>query len=168
MKFIKLARLEERAKGYDYYMDNRVRSFSKIDDTHYKGRVTGNTKGVRNVTLDLEKGNGVICRHKVALYLTFFPEALEYAKEEKYNYEEKKELQRIQAEQRKEEKLNAIKGYIFGASRFELKILLEDILDKFSDQIADYIHLYYIEDDPKYIWRRIRWKKEAQIERRKY
>ena len=84
------ANRKSASRGYDYYCKNKVKSVTKINDTHYSGEVSGSEPTPYSVTIDLEHpkrskctcpfANGYkVCKHMVALYFEVFPkEADEY------------------------------------------------------------------------------------------
>ena len=98
------ANRKSASRGYDYYYDNKVKSVTKIDDTHYSGEVLGSEPTPYSVTIDLEHpkrskctcpfANGYkVCKHMVALYFKVFPEeAHEYIRRIKEAENEREEF----------------------------------------------------------------------------
>lgn len=92
-------------RGYDYYEDNMVESYQQTDQYQYEGTVQGSKDNLYNVVIDVEhpkrstctcphaEGTRRVCKHKVALYFSVFPdEAVRIVKEaEEW---EKKEAER--------------------------------------------------------------------------
>ena len=86
MSFLDLASYSSYCKGIGYCQSKRVISYEKISDTLYKGIVRGSKD--YEVEIDIEHprksrcncphadGKQIICKHKVALYLTVFPNEL--------------------------------------------------------------------------------------------
>lgn len=94
-------------RGLDYYKENKVVNYQKINEFLYRGDVTGSNQQIYNVSIDVEhpkksvcdcphaKDKRIICKHKVALYFTAFPDAVdnflkevEKAQQEYEEYEE--------------------------------------------------------------------------------
>lgn len=97
-------------RGYNYYEEKKVLSFEKINDTLFKGVVSGNSNEPYNVTLDIThpkkstctcphaEGTRRICKHKIALYFTIFPDEAERLINEARAYEEEEEQRQIQTQ----------------------------------------------------------------------
>ena len=76
-------------RGLDYYKENKVKSYKKINDFEYEGIVTGSNKEKYNVFMNVEhprsskcncphaKDKKIICKHIIALYFTVFPKEVE-------------------------------------------------------------------------------------------
>lgn len=86
MSIVSLASMNSVWRGYEYWRDKKVVSFTKNSDENYSGVVSG-SKGERyQVTIDLAHprrssctcphaaGRQIICKHKIALYFTAFPD----------------------------------------------------------------------------------------------
>ena len=97
-------------RGYNYYEEKKVLSFEKINDTLFKGVVSGNSNEPYNVTLDIAhpkkstctcphaEGTRRICKHKIALYFTIFPDEAERLINEARAYEEEEDQKQIQTQ----------------------------------------------------------------------
>lgn len=97
-------------RGYNYYEEKKVLSFEKINDTLFKGVVSGSSNEPYNVTLDTAhpkrsicncphaEGTRRICKHKIALYFTIFPDEAERLIDEARAYEEEEEQRQIQTQ----------------------------------------------------------------------
>ena len=76
-------------RGYDYYKSNKVIMRNAVDDNTFKGKVKGSGNSVYDVTIDIShpkkstcncphaEGTRKMCKHKVALYFSFFPDEAE-------------------------------------------------------------------------------------------
>ena len=116
-------------RGYEYYLEKKVKSLTKLSDVEYEGVVLGGGKEPYHVKINIEHirqstcncphadGRRVICKHMVALFFTVFPaEAENYIKEvEQYEREEEK---------RREEHYKEIKRYVYSLSKDELRTML--------------------------------------------
>ena len=98
-------------KGYDYYKASMVIGAEQIAGNRYQGTVKGSGKKTYAVTIDLDhpkkstctcphaEGTRRICKHKVALYFSVFPEEADRALKEAEEWEaeeEKREQERRQ------------------------------------------------------------------------
>ena len=102
-------------RGYEYYKDGKVISYKKLSDSLYTGIVAGSRGKPYEVTINLEhpkrsicdcphsEGNRRVCKHKVALYFSFFPEEADKAIKEAEEWEAEEE-QRQQEEYKEMEK----------------------------------------------------------------
>ena len=147
-------------RGVGYCKENRVISYAKISDSIYKGIVKGtenynveiNIDRPRKSTCDcpFAKDRAVICKHKVALYLTIFPDELKRIEEEQLEYErEQEEAERkFKAVLRKREE--EIDKYVKSLSKEQLQEMLKNRL--INDEYADLRENFYAEyyDDETY------------------
>lgn len=113
-------------RGYEYYKEQKVLSFTKLSDEEYEGVVSGSRKEPYLVKINIAHvrqskcncphadGKRIICKHMVALFFTAFPaEADNYIKEvEEYEREE---------ERRQSEHYREIEKYVHGLSKEELR-----------------------------------------------
>ena len=107
MGLIDIASNASAWRGYEYYKENKVLSINKINENEYEGTVAGSSKEPYSVHIDIlhpkrstcncpfAEGNKKICKHKVALYFSAFPDeadkyltAVEQAEKEAEEYEE--------------------------------------------------------------------------------
>lgn len=113
-------------RGYDYYTEGKVLSKSRISDRDCEGTVAGSNGEVYHVTIDLAhpkrsvcdcahaEGTRRICKHKVALYFSFFPDEAEKAIREAEEYEQEEE-------QRAEEQYKELEAYVNSLSKQQLR-----------------------------------------------
>ena len=123
-------------RGYDYYMAGKVLSCDKIDDYIYKGKIAGSSEQPYDVTIDIKhpkrsicncphaEGTRRVCKHKVALYFSCFPDEAAQALKEAQNWEAE-EMKR-QEEERKE-----IERYVNSLSKQQLR---EQLLWRLIDE----------------------------------
>ena len=107
MGLIDIASSASTWRGYEYCKENKVLSVNKINENEYEGTVAGLSKEPYSVHIDIlhpkrsicncpfAEGNKKICKHKVALYFSAFPDeadkyltAVEQAEKESEEYEE--------------------------------------------------------------------------------
>ena len=107
MGLIDIASSASAWRGYEYYKENRVCSINIMGENEYEGVVSGSSKVPYSVHIDIQhpkrstctcpfaEGNKKICKHKVALYFSVFPDeadrylaAVEKAEKEAEEYEE--------------------------------------------------------------------------------
>lgn len=138
-------------RGYEYYREGKVKSITKIDDTHYSGEVSGSESTSYSVTIDLEHpkrskctcpfANGhKVCKHMVSLYFEVFPkEAEDY-------------IRRIEeAENEREEFFEVlpyrIEAYVRGLSKSELQELALSLIGNLSEYELEEFALYHLDYD---------------------
>lgn len=120
-------------RGYDYFEKKRVLSYQMINDNLVEGVVSGSNGERYNVTVDLPhakrstcdcphaEGKRRICKHKVALYFTAFPDAARQFIEDLRAYEE--------AEEERTERLEgAVIDYVHSLKKRELEELVLELL----------------------------------------
>lgn len=129
MSIITIASMTSVCRGLDYFEDKRVLSWSQIDNNKYEGYVSGSEKEPYFVTIDIEhpkksicncphaKGTRRVCKHKVALFFTIFPD------EAKKFIDEIEEEERIEEEEYKQ-LYSDIENYVNGLSVEQLRIQL--------------------------------------------
>lgn len=113
-------------RGYDYFKEGKVLTREKLSDTLYSGTVAGSREKPYEVTIDIEhpkrsvcncphaEGKRRVCKHKVALYFSFFPEEADKAIKEAEEWE-------AEEEKREQEEFEEIKSYVYSLSKQELR-----------------------------------------------
>lgn len=109
MSIVSLASMESAWRGYEYWRDKKVVCFTKNSDENYSGVVSGSGGRQYQVMIDLAHprrssctcphavGRQIICKHKVALYFSAFPdEGKAYEAEYQAELEEEKRLEEEQ------------------------------------------------------------------------
>lgn len=108
MGVIKSASGSSAWRGLDYYKQNKIISYKKLNDNEYTGKVKGSNNVEYDVIMNIEhprsskcncphaKDRKVVCKHIVALYFMVFPEEADKfiedaqkAEEEYQDYQEK-------------------------------------------------------------------------------
>lgn len=119
-------------RGYEYYVENKVLSFNRIDDFEYEGTVKGtmqepykvhiNLNKVRSSTCDCPFANGrKICKHMVAVFFASFPDEAQKYKAELDAYYEEEEKREVELD-------DMIQKYIKKLSKTELQEALLQVL----------------------------------------
>lgn len=126
MGILDIASAKSIWRGYDYYENKRVISCNKVNDAILEGVVEGNGEENYKVTVDIPHAKRStctcphaevtrrICKHKIAVYFTAFPEeakrlideAEAYEAEQEQMYEDIEEL--ITKYLRKQKKNNLV------------------------------------------------------------
>lgn len=135
-------------RGYDYFEEKKVISFEKISKTLFKGVVSGSSNEIYDVTLDVAhpkrssctcphaEGTRRICKHKIALYFTIFPDEAERLINEARAYEEEEEQRQIQTEK-------DLVTYVRKLKKSEAQELLLDLLFAGPDwQYENFIRMH--------------------------
>ena len=142
MGLIDIASGSSAWRGLDYYNENRVTDYKKLNDYQYEGIVKGSKKSLYNVFMDIEhprkskcncphaKDRRVICKYIVAMYFTVFPkEADKFLKDAEEAEKEYAEYQ--------EELYNKTIKYINSMSKAELKEALIETLNIAPEWVYD-------------------------------
>jgi len=113
-------------RGYDYYKASKVKTCTQIDTNLYEGTVEGSEGNIYEVTIDLEhpkkskcncphaEGSRRVCKHKVALYFSLFPEEADNAIKEAEEWE-------AEEEKRWQEECAEVWKYVKSLSKQELQ-----------------------------------------------
>jgi len=140
MGLLELASGKSFWRGHEYYEAGNVLSCSKLDEYVYKGEVAGSMDMPYEVTIDIShpkkstcncphaEGTRRICKHKVALYFSVFPDEAEKALLEAQNWE-------AEEERRAEEEIKEIEKYVNSLSKQELR---EELLWRMIDERERY------------------------------
>lgn len=145
MGLISLASNASAWRGYEYYEEKKVIFCKKISDEEYFGEVKGNSADRYHVTINVAHprksscncphadGRRIICKHKVALYFSAFPdEAEEYIDEiEAYEREE---------EERRATRLMDLVKYVKSLSKKELQEALISALIELEENDPNSCH----------------------------
>ena len=120
-------------RGSEYYRENKVLTCEKLNETSFKGMVSGSNHSSYDVLIDLEhprkskcncphaNGKRIICKHMVALYFSAFPEEAE-------NYYNQVVKAAEEEEQRQETLENALIDRISKMNKEELQQALLQLL----------------------------------------
>lgn len=142
MGLINIASRNSTWRGLDYYKENKVSDYKKINDSEYEGIVNGSNGKKYNVFMDIEhpkkskcncphaKDRRVICKHIVALYFTAFPDEVDKFLKEVEEAEKEYEVY-------EEELYNKTIKYINSMSKNELKEALIETLNVAPEWVYD-------------------------------
>ncbi len=123
-------------RGYDYYRNGNVKSHRQISEYRYEGEITGSDNTTYSVMIDAEhpkrstcnclhaEGTRRICKHKVALYLSIFPEEVDRVLREIEEWE-------AGEEQRWQDECKEMEKYVNSLSKQELR---EQLLWRLIDE----------------------------------
>ena len=163
MGLLQLCSGNSSSRGYDYYKEKRVLSFSKVDDEEFIGEIKGSGNNIYNVKINIDHprksscncpfayGTRKICKHMVALYFTCLPKEADkyknYHKLEKRRYEQRLRIKDFENIKRKSE----ITRYVNTLSKEELKeklinYMLDDNYSHYNDYDDEYDYYDYFSD----------------------
>ena len=123
-------------RGYDYYEASKVLEYERIDDRKYAGKVSGSNGEQYEVIIDIEhpkrstctcphaESSRRVCKHKVALYFTIFPEEADRLLKEAEEWE-------AEEEKRREGEQKEIERYVKSLTKEELR---EQLLWRLIDE----------------------------------
>lgn len=136
MSIVSLASMNSAWQGYEYWRDKKVICFTKNDDETYSGVVSGSYGKRYQVTINLAHprkssctcphaaGRQIICKHKVALYFSAFPD-----EGKAYEADYKAALEEVERIEKEEAALDSLViQTIEGMTKGELRQALLDIL----------------------------------------
>ena len=136
-------------RGLDYFENKRVKTAKQINRHEFEADVEGTE--VYHVHLDIDHprkstctcphaaGKSTICKHKVAVYFSVFPEEAQEAIDERNQYFEEVEEREIEYNKKVEIMTKKYKEYVDGLSVEEIKRMLVNYM----------VHSYMEnEDDP--------------------
>ena len=133
MSVLSLASGASAWRGYEYYHDKRVKSFTQTEGNTYDAEVLGSGGKVYHVHMDPEhprrstcdcphaKGKRIQCKHLVAVYFTAFPKEAEHYYQDVVAYEEEEA-------RRQEEEEDRVVKYIVKMRKEELQQALLTLL----------------------------------------
>ena len=125
-------------RGYHYYTEKKVLSFTQTGWDEYTGQVAGSGPAPYQVTINLSHprrsrcncphadGRRVVCKHMVALFFTAFPEEAE-------EYIEEVEENKREEDRRREEHYAALRSYVKSLSKRELQEQLFEALSELEE-----------------------------------
>lgn len=120
-------------RGYNYFLEQKVKSFKKFSDTRFEGVVSGSSGAEYQVSIDTEhprssacdcphaNGRRIVCKHMIALYFSVFPDEAKQYYDNVLAYELEK--QRLQEDE--EKKLIA---HVLHMSKTDLQQALLELL----------------------------------------
>ncbi len=155
MDFIRSASGKSIWRGYYYYDENRATVTRRVSETIIQGTVSGSSSNLYSVEIDLAHpkrskcdcpfadGKQIICKHKVALYFTAFPEDAEQFYDDALEYEEEQKKQQLEEELRQNELADLLVRKINSMKKDELRhALLELLFDGPEWQYESFLDRY--------------------------
>lgn len=136
MSILSIAKYSIIWRGYGYFESKKVLSWNKINGDVFEGEVAGSCPEPYHVTIDTKhpkksvcncpyaEGARIVCKHKVALFFTVFPEeAAQYIAQINASEEEE--------ERQAQERYDQIVQYVESLSLKELRAaLINALLDE--------------------------------------
>ena len=149
MSFISSASFNSKNRGYDYYQQKKLIQTRKINQHEFEGIALGSNGNRYKVRIDLEhpkknshctcphaSDNRVMCKHKVGLYFTLFPnEAKEYV--------EDLEEQESEYEEYQEDLYDDIYDIVSRLSKDELETALISLLEDSPEWVCENFVMEY-------------------------
>ena len=139
MGLLDLASANSFWRGHDYYESNKVIESEKLDEFQYRGKVAGSRDVPYEVTIDIKhpkkstcncphaEGERRICKHKVALYFSVFPEEAARVLKEAEEWEAEEEA-------RLQDEYIGVERYVYSLSKEELRA---ELLWRMMDEIEN-------------------------------
>ena len=133
MSILSLASNASAWRGYEYYKDKKVVLWSQINDSEYEAEIKGNRKKPYHVKINVKhprksecdcphaEGTRKICKHKVALFFTVFPEEAEDYIKQIEEYERQQEEREREEEARWQERYEDVEKYVNSLSEEEVR-----------------------------------------------
>lgn len=163
MGLLDIASGASTSRGYEYYKDGYVKTWSALSEFVYEGTVRGSGSNNYKVAIDISHprksycscphaaGRRIICKHQIALYFSVFPD------------EADKYCERIAKAEEEEEHYwdelgEKIDAYICSLSKEELQQILSGLLGTLADAeswifdsfVTEHIDVDEDEDDFEY------------------
>ena len=126
MGLLELASNNSFWRGYDYFKGSKVKTCVSVEQNRYEGTVDGANNNKYHVMIDLEhpkrstcecphaEESRRVCKHKVALFFSAFPEAAEMAIKEAEEWE-------AEEDKRLEDERKEIEKYVNSLSKQQLR-----------------------------------------------
>lgn len=144
-------------RGLDYYESKRVKILRRLNEFVYDAQVEGSE--VYDVHLDVNHprkstctcphaaGKQVICKHKVAVYFSIFPEEAQKAINERNEYRRELEEREKEYDRKVKEERKRITEYVKSLSNKEVR---ERLINYMVHDAMEYIQDPYDEDDDEW------------------
>lgn len=136
-------------RGLDYFENNRVKSINKINEYEYEAEVEGTKNYHVHLNLNHPRkstctcphaaGKSTICKHKMAVYFSIFPDEAQEAIDERNDYYDDLEEREREYDRKVEEIRKMYKELVDDLSEEEVRIRLVNYM------VHDYMEN---EDDP--------------------
>lgn len=153
MSLLSCASAASAWRGYEYFQEHKVKAIEQISDTQFRGSVAGSYGAAYEVFIDLDHprkstctcpyaaGKRIVCKHKIAMFFSAFPEEAQRYYKEVVEYE--REQERLMEEQE-----NRVIACIEGMTCNQLQRALLQVLFDGPEWQYDKFILEYIEYNP--------------------
>ena len=134
MGMLQIASYNSYWRGLDYFESKLVKKLNRLNEFIYEAEVEGTNS--YNVRIDVNhprkltctcphaSGKSIICKYKVAVYFSIYPEEAQKAIDERNAYRKELEEREKQYDRKVEEHRESIKEYIDSLSEKEVRNML--------------------------------------------
>ena len=134
MGMLEIASYNSFWRGLDYFESKQVKRLTRLSEFIYEAEVEGTDK--YNIRLDVNHprkstctcphsaGKSIICKHKVAVYFTIFPEEAQKAIDERNEFYKEQEEREKEYDRKVKEERKSIKKYVDSLSEEEVRNML--------------------------------------------
>ena len=134
MGMLEIASYNSFWRGLDYFECKQVKRLTRLSEFIYEAEVEGTDK--YNIRLDVNHprkstctcphaaGKSIICKHKVAVYFSIFPEEAQKAIDERNEFYKEQEEREKEYDRKVEEERKSIKKYVDSLSEKEVRNML--------------------------------------------
>lgn len=140
MSLLSIASNASRWRGYDYFKAKKVLSWEQTGDFEFLGTVAGSAQEPYCVIINVQHpqksscncplaaGRRIICKHKIALFFSVFPDEAEQYIEEIKEAERAEEQEEQEKERLEQENYQMIVKHVKSLTKEELQIELINAL----------------------------------------
>ena len=134
MGMLEIASYNSYRRGLDYFESKQVKKLIRLSEFIYEAQVEGTDN--YNVRIDVNHprkstctcphaaGKSIICKHKVAVYFSIYPEEAQKAIDERNEYRRELEEREKEYDRKVEEHRESIKEYVDSLSEKEVRNML--------------------------------------------
>ena len=134
MGMLEIASYNSYRRGLDYFESKQVKKLIRLSEFIYEAQVEGTDN--YNVRIDVNHprkstctcphaaGKSIICKHKVAVYFSIYPEEAQKAIDERNEYRRELEEREKEYDRKVEEHRESIKKYVDSLSEKEVRNML--------------------------------------------
>ena len=134
MGMLEIASYNSYWRGLDYFESKQVKKLIRLSEFIYEAQVEGTDN--YNVRIDVNHprkstctcphaaGKSIICKHKVAVYFSIYPEEAQKAIDERNEYRRELEEREKEYDRKVEEHRESIKKYVDSLSEKEVRNML--------------------------------------------
>lgn len=134
MGMLEIASYNSYWRGLDYFECKQVKKLIRLSEYVYDAQVEGTN--LYNVHIDVNHprkstctcphaaGKSIICKHKVAVYFSIFPEEAQKAIDERTEYRRELEKREKEYDRKVEEQRKSVKKYVDSLSEKDVRNML--------------------------------------------